>query len=86
MRSSGSPTAEAIRCWSWQKRSDDQHVLKEVFGTEPGDPLSQAPKKVSVKLTKFAGKKVRLRFAEVDNQFFFNAAVDAVKLKSKPRK
>jgi hypothetical protein len=65
---------------------DDQHVLKEVFGTEPGDPLSQAPKKVSVKLTKFAGKKVRLRFAEVDNQLFFNAAVDAVKLKSKPKK
>jgi hypothetical protein len=65
---------------------DGQHVLKEVFATEPGDPLSQGPKKVSVNLTQFAGKKVRLRFAEVDNMSYFNAAVDAVKLKSKPKK
>jgi hypothetical protein len=65
---------------------EGQDVLKEVFGTEPGDPFTQGPKKVSVKLTKFAGKKVRLRFAEVDNQLFFHAAVDAVKLKSKPKR
>lgn len=65
---------------------DDPDVLKEVFGTEPGDPSSLAPKKFSVNLTKFAGKKVRLRLAEVDNQGNFYAAVDAVKLKSKPKK
>jgi hypothetical protein len=65
---------------------DGQDVLKRVFGTEPGDPPTQEPKKVSVKLTKFAGKKVRLRFAEVDNLDYFHAAVDAVKLKSKSKK
>jgi hypothetical protein len=61
-------------------------ILVEIFGTEPGDPSSLAPKKLSVNLTKFAGKKVRLRLAEVDNQGNFYAAVDAVKLKSKPKK
>jgi hypothetical protein len=65
---------------------EGQDVLKEVFGTEPGDPLSRGPKKVKVNLTQFAGKKVRLRFAEVDNLLYFHAAVDAVKLKSKPKK
>jgi hypothetical protein len=64
----------------------NKDILVEVFGTEPGDPSEQAPKKVSVNLSQFAGKKVRLRLAEVDNQGNFYAAVDAVKLKSKPKK
>jgi hypothetical protein len=65
---------------------DESDVLKEVFATETGDPESMGPTKLKVNLTKFAGKKVQLRFAEVDNQFYFNAGVDGVKLKSKPKK
>jgi hypothetical protein len=65
---------------------DDSDILKEVFATEVGDPASLAPTRIGAKLTKFAGKKVKLRLAEVDNQFFFHAGVDGVKLKSKPKK
>jgi hypothetical protein len=65
---------------------DGDDILKRIFGTEPGDPSEIQPKKLRVNLTKFAGKTVRLRFAEADNQGEFNAAVDAVKLKSKPEK
>jgi hypothetical protein len=63
---------------------DSSDILKRVLRTEPGDPLSQPPKKVTVNLTRFAGKRVQLRFAEVDTEFFFNAGVDGVELKSKP--
>jgi hypothetical protein len=65
---------------------DGEDILVEVFATEPGDPTQIAPKKLRVNLTKFAGKKVRLRLVEVDNQDVFLASVDAVKLKSKPKK
>lgn len=65
---------------------EESDVLMEVFGTESGDPTNMEPTKVSANLTRFAGKRVVLRFAEVDNQLFFNAGVDAVKLKSKPKK
>ena len=60
-------------------------VLVEVFGTKTGDPATMAPAKVSANLTRFAGRRVTLRFAEVDNLFYFNAGVDAVRLKSKPK-
>jgi hypothetical protein len=55
-------------------------VLAKVFQTKPGDPLILAPTAKSVSLTPFAGKTVRIRFAEVDNQLFFQASVDAVTL------
>ena len=59
-------------------------VLANVFGTHPGDPAPLAPTAKSFDLSPFAGQTVRIRFAEVDNQGFFNASVDAVSIASGP--
>lgn len=59
-------------------------VLAQVFRTEVGDPNSLAPTSFSFDLTPFAGQTVRLRFAEVDNQLFFQASVDDVQIVSTP--
>ncbi len=53
-------------------------VLLNVFLTLPGDSTSLPYTTITADLTPFAGLTIRLRFARVDNQFFFNAAVDAV--------
>ena len=56
-------------------------VLKNVFQTKVGDAPSLLPTTVSVPLTGFqCGQRVRLRFAEVDNLFYFNASVDNVRI------
>ena len=57
-------------------------VLANVFQTEVGDPASLAPTPIYFDLTSFAGSTVRLRFAQVDNQYFFQASVDDVRLES----
>jgi hypothetical protein len=57
-------------------------VLATVFQTRDGDPTSLGPTTVTFDLSPFAGQTVRLRFAEVDNQLFFNAAVDNVRIVS----
>lgn len=62
-----------------------KHIVKTLFRTKVGDPNVLAPKKRSFNLTKFAGRTLRLRFAEVDNQEVLNAGVDAVKLKQRKR-
>jgi hypothetical protein len=59
-------------------------VLAAVFRTEVGDPLTLGPTTVTFDLTPFAGTTVRLRFAEVDNQGFFQAGVDDVRVESSP--
>lgn len=51
-------------------------VLDNVFITEPGDPLSLGYTQITASLTPYAGQTVRVRFAEVDNQTFFQAAID----------
>lgn len=59
-------------------------VLQNVFQTNPGDPAMSGYTTVSADLTSvFAsrgGQTLRLRFAEVDNQLFFNFGVDNVSL------
>lgn len=57
-------------------------VLMNVFQTLPGDPLTIGPKTISADLTAFAGQTVRLRFAEVDNDFYQHLGVDAVDVTS----
>jgi hypothetical protein len=57
-------------------------VLASVFQTQVGDPFTLAPTRISFDLTPFAGMTVRIRFAEVDNQGFFNASVDSVAIES----
>jgi hypothetical protein len=51
-------------------------VLQNLFITNPGDALVQSYQTVTADLSMFSGQTVRLRFAEVDNQFFLNAGVD----------
>jgi hypothetical protein len=57
-------------------------VLATVFQTREGDPTSLGPTTISFDLTPFAGMTIRIRFAEVDNQLFFNASVDNVVIQS----
>lgn len=59
-------------------------IVKTLFRTRHGDPRTLRPKKLTFNLTRFAGDKLRLRFAEVDNQFYLHAGVDAVRLRYKP--
>ena len=57
-----------------------QGVLKRVFRTEPGDPPLQGYTTISTSLTPFAGRTVRLRFVEVDNQGNFQVGIDQVRI------
>jgi hypothetical protein len=60
-------------------------IRATLFRTRAGDPLTLEPTLLTFNLTRFAGKTVRLRFAEVDNQFYFQASVDGVSLTSTPK-
>lgn len=51
-------------------------VLMNLFITDPGDPPVQSYQTILADISAFAGQNVRLRAAEVDNQFFFNFGVD----------
>ena len=54
-------------------------VLMNVYQTQPGDQLVMSGYiTVTADLSAFNGQTVRLRFAETDNQLFFNAGVDDV--------
>jgi hypothetical protein len=59
-------------------------VLLNLFQTMPGDPLVSGYTNQSNDLTAFLtaheGQTLRLRFAEADNQLFFNFGVDRVSL------
>lgn len=59
-------------------------ILAVVFATKAGDPEDLGPTQLTADLSAFAGQTVRLRFAEVDNLLFFNAAVDAISIVSTP--
>lgn len=59
-------------------------ILATVFATKTGDPEELGPTPLTVNLTPFAGQTVRLRFAEVDNEFYFAAGTDSVAIQSLP--
>jgi hypothetical protein len=60
-------------------------IRARLFRTEVGDPNRLAPTLMTFNLTRFAGQTVRLRFAAVENVFFFQASVDRVSVTSEPR-
>ena len=60
-----------------------KQILATVLRTMPGDRLNSKWHRYGVNLSKYAGKKVTLRIAELDNLGLFRVGVDAVKLKSK---
>lgn len=55
-------------------------ILANVFRTKVDDPLVMAPTPVEFDLSEFAGRTIRLRFAQVCTELFFNASVDNVRL------
>lgn len=57
-------------------------VLANLFRTTEQDTSILQPTLFTFDLSALAGQTVRLRFAEVDNMFFFHAGVDRVVLKS----
>ena len=57
-------------------------IRENLFRTDVGDPNTLGPALMLFDLTPYAGKTVRLRFAEVDNQGNFLASVDDVKVSS----
>lgn len=57
---------------------DVKDVLANVFQTNPGDNWKKSPTQFNVDLSPWAGQTIRLRFAEVDNQLWFNASVDDI--------
>jgi hypothetical protein len=64
---------------------DPDDIRTRLYRTTKGDPNRLAPTLMTFGLTRFAGKTIRLRFAEVDNQFFFQASVDRVRVTSEPK-
>jgi hypothetical protein len=56
------------------------HPLAYTLRDQAGDPTTQAPREVTADLSALAGQTVRLRIAEADNQDYFSAAVDDVRI------
>ncbi|HET7477205.1 MAG TPA: hypothetical protein VFJ97_14445 [Dermatophilaceae bacterium] len=71
---------DLIRPDAWLRTMSAQNVLATVFRTQVGDPASMEPRQFRMDLSRFVGQTVRLRIAEVDNQNFFQAGVDAVRV------
>jgi hypothetical protein len=59
-------------------------VLANIYQTLAGDPLTSGYTTISFDLGAFAGQTVRLRFAEVDNQSFFQTGIDNVGILAAP--
>jgi hypothetical protein len=57
-----------------------KHVLATIFKTAPGDPSRLAARTVTFDLSQWAGERVRIRFAQVDNRGPLRAGVDDVRL------
>jgi hypothetical protein len=66
------------------KSVNGDDVLKRVYRTDRGDPDNRGFRKITANLTPFAGQRVRLRFAVVVTEDVLNAAIDAVRVRSKP--
>ncbi len=61
---------------------DPTDILRTLFQTQPDDPESLQPTKLTVDLSPFAGQTVRLRIANTATEEVFNAGVDAVSISS----
>jgi hypothetical protein len=55
-------------------------VLATIVRTRPGDPAKTAPRRISFDLSRWAHRRVRIRFAQVDNLGPLRAGVDDVRL------
>ena len=57
----------------------DRDVLMNIFKTSPGDPDRREPSSLSVDLSRWAGRTVRLRLAVTDNAGPLRAGVDDIR-------
>jgi hypothetical protein len=53
-------------------------VIMNLYQTNAGDALESGYSMIEANVAQFGGQAVCLRFAEADNQGFFNAGIDAV--------
>jgi hypothetical protein len=63
---------------------DPADILASVYQSHAGDPLTQTPRQITADLSAVAGQTVRIRIAETDNQNYFSAALDDVRIDSAP--
>ncbi len=67
---------------------DPDEIIAVGFQTQPGEPLNQDWERFDVDVTDelapFVGETVSLRFVQVDNQGFFNMAVDNLSVGAAP--
>jgi|HigsolmetaAR202D_1030399.scaffolds.fasta_scaffold09159_3 hypothetical protein len=63
-----------------------KHILKRVYLTKRNAPTTRSFHKVTANLSRFAGKKVRLRFGVAVNWQPLTVALDDVKIKSKRKR
>lgn len=56
-----------------------------IYRTEEDAPATRSYQTITASLRAFAGRVVRIRFAEVDNQFFFLVGIDRVELGKKAK-
>lgn len=63
-------------------------IIVTGFQTQPGDPLVQDWQRYDIDVTSelapYEGQTVTLRFVQVDNQFFFNMAIDNLSVGATP--
>ena len=59
-------------------------VLANVYQTAPGDPPESGYSRVVADLSAFEGQTVRIRFAQVDTEFFFQGGIDNVVVGREP--
>jgi hypothetical protein len=59
---------------------DPAKILATAFRTRAGDPRMLDQCTISLDLSSLAGRLVRLRFAEVDTEGFFNVVIDWVRI------
>jgi hypothetical protein len=65
------------------KSVKNKDVLERVHRTDVGDPNQRGFRSVTANLTRYAGEKVRLRFAVAVTENRLHALLDAVKIRTK---
>ena len=55
-------------------------VLLNLLETPPGSPINVNPTMANFDISEFAGRTIRIRFADADNQFFLTFGVDGVSI------
>jgi len=63
---------------------DPADLLRTIFSTQPGDPVTMPPTRLSASLTPYAGQTVRLRIVVAAGREALNAGIDDVAVATTP--